>query len=128
MWYLHQCWALHNNFDLITLLKINKHKTFVIYDLVINGTIVICKWNYLVQNTIKTISITSINRSDTETAIESMPWDSATVEKKRSLIYQKTRSTTAAEPLHLKAKEYYISLTKNYCITINIQLNSEIHS
>ena len=34
------------------------------------------------QNTIKTISVTSINCSDTETAIESMPWDSATVDKK----------------------------------------------
>ena len=38
-----------------------------------------------------------------------------------------TRSTTAADSQHLKVKEYNISLTKNYCITINIKIISFIH-
>ena len=37
----------------------------------------------------------------------------------------KTRSTTAVDPWHLKVKEQDISLTKNY--TINIKRISSIH-
>ena len=36
-----------------------------------------------------------------------------------------TRSTTAVDPLHLKDKEY-ISLTRNYCLTISIYIISLI--
>ena len=39
----------------------------------------------------------------------------------------KTNSTTAVDPWHLKVKEQDISLTKYYCITINIQKISSIH-
>ena len=38
-----------------------------------------------------------------------------------------TRSTTAVDPQHLKVKQKYISLTKNYFITISIQKISSIH-
>ena len=38
-----------------------------------------------------------------------------------------SRSTTAVDPHHLKVKEQDISLTKNYCITINIKIISSIH-
>ena len=40
---------------------------------------------------------------------------------------KKTRSRTAVDPQHLKVKEWGISLTKNYCITINIKIISSIH-
>ena len=36
-----------------------------------------------------------------------------------------TSSRTAVEPHAFKVKEYDISLTKNYCITINIQKASQ---
>ena len=38
-----------------------------------------------------------------------------------------TWSITAVDPRHLKDKEYYISLTKNYCVTISIKIISSIH-
>ena len=31
------------------------------------------------------------------------------------------------DPWHLKVKEYDISLTKNYCVTISIKKTSSIH-
>ena len=39
----------------------------------------------------------------------------------------KTRSTIAVDPRHLKVKEYNISLTKTYNITISIQKFNSIH-
>ena len=39
----------------------------------------------------------------------------------------KTRSTTAVDPRHLKVKEYDINLTENYYITIRIQIISSIY-
>ena len=37
------------------------------------------------------------------------------------------KSTFAVGPQHLKVKEQDTSLTKNYCITINIKTISSIH-
>ena len=39
----------------------------------------------------------------------------------------KKKNTTAVGPQHLKVKEQDNSLTKNYCITINIKIISSIH-
>ena len=42
-------------------------------------------------------------------------------------LLKSTRSTTPVDSWHLKVKEYDTSLTKNYCITINIKIISSIH-
>ena len=42
-------------------------------------------------------------------------------------VFGLTRSTIAVDPQHLKVKEQDISLTKNYCITINIKIISSIN-
>ena len=47
------------------------------------------------------------------------------LEKKK---FYQTRSTTAVDPGHLRVKEYDISLTKNYCITIIIKIISSIQT
>ena len=41
--------------------------------------------------------------------------------------WENTRSTTAVDSQHLKVKEYDISLTKIYHITISIKISSSIH-
>ena len=39
-----------------------------------------------------------------------------------------TKSGTVVDPQHLEVKEEDISLTKNYCITINVKIISSIHA
>ena len=54
-------------------------------------------------------------------------WSLKTTQKRYMILF-KTKSTTAVDPQHLKVKEQDISLTRNYCIIVSIQIISSIHT
>ena len=62
------------------------------------------------------------------TAISFMINQTTTVFKTKLMRFIINKSTTAVDPQHSKVKEQDISLTRNYCIIVSIQIITSIHT
>ena len=62
------------------------------------------------------------------TAIPFMINQKNTVFKTKLMRFIINKSTTAVDPQHSKVKEQDISLTRNYCIIVSIQIITSIHT